>query len=339
MAIENRQGAIWWSKQSAKGSPSATAFRRGRHTAGDLTVNPDLGSENYTDGERFNNAQSFVNSVQGNGNPTFQAQCGVVGHLAYLMSGQETVTGAGDPFTHVATPANTGSFWSTWFKRVGQAVGPLRERYNDCKLISLRIEGSSAAKIVKVTPTFVSLDAGEVWASDPVAVEETGNPMVYTEAVGTFRIAVASAEAVFKGHSSFAFQINDAVAPWFGDDVVPHDITFGVGNIVIENITLLVDAAGLGIYNELIYGSASPAAGTKPRKDVPALGSYNFDLLRGSTREIKVELPGVQWNPDVAVPLNPDGGAVELTLGAEARKSGSNPMYRITTKSADPAYT
>lgn len=343
-ALETRQGAIWWGKQTAKGSALANAsmYRRGRHVAGDLNVARADANENYTDGERFNNATDFVDTLLGNGNPTLQAQAGVVGHLAYLMLGQETVTGSADPYTHVATPNNAGSFWSTWVKKVGSSVGPLRQRFIDCRLTSLRIEGSSAAKVVKVTPTFFSLDAGEVFTTDPVAVEEVGEPLLYTEAIGTFTID----GVVFKGHSSFAIVINDNVTPWYGDDVIPEDIAFGVGNIVIEGVTILVNQAGLDKFNTLLYGTASPTAGTKPRKEIAtqALGSYSFDLNRAAAsplgaREVKIEVPGVKWVMPEAPPLNPDGGAPEMALGAEARKNASNPMVRITTKSADVAYT
>lgn len=343
-AIETRQGALWWGKQTAKGTPLANAsmFRRGRHVAGDVNVARDDANENYTDGERFNNAADFVNTLIGNGNPTLQAQAGVVGHLAYLFLGGETVTGSADPWTHVATPNNAGSFWSTWAKKVGSSVGPLRQRFADCRMTSLRIEGSSAAKIVKVTPTFVSLDSGEVFAVDPVAVEEVGEPLLYTDGVGTFTID----GTVFKGHSSFAVQINDSVTPWYGDDVTAHDIVFGLGNIVVENVTILLDQPGLDKWNTLLYGTAAPGVGAKPLKTIAAqaLGSYTFDLNRAAVgglgiREIKVELPGVKWAIPDAPPLNPDGGAAEMALGAEARRNASNPMIKITTKSADAAYT
>jgi hypothetical protein len=424
--IESRIEAVWWEKQTAKGTPASTAFRRGRKVGGDLNVAREDASEHYSDGQRFNTAADFVNTIVGNGNPTVQAQAGVAGHLAYLMLGQETVTGAADPYTHVATPNAAGSFWCTFWKKVGSSVGPLRQKFNDCRIVSLRIEGSSAAKVVKLTPTFLSLDSGEVYSSDPVAVEEPGEPFLYTEAEGTFTID----GVVHRGHSSFAVVLNDNIQPWYGDSVVPFDVAYGLGNIVVENLTLAVDQQGLDRYNRQIYGVTNPPAGTKPLHTIPALGSYSFDLVRGSNytvtlgspsagtftltvgastttgiaynaaaaavqaalealptvgtgnvvvtgsaggpyavkfvpagvvmtgsgasltggtftvtgagaanRELKVELPGAKFSPDIAIAGNPDGGPVEMQLNAEARSVTGQPMIRITTKSADPAYT
>lgn len=331
-AIENRVEGCWWNKQTAFQSPAATAFRRGRKVGGDMNVTREDENEPYSSGQRFNTAADFINAISGQGDPVLQGQPGVLGHLAYLLLGQETVTGVADPFTHVATPGPSG-FWTTWWKLVGATVAE-RQKFNDCRLISLRIEASSESKVLKITPTFISLDAGEIFATDPVAIEEPGEPFLYTEAEGTFTID----GTVFRGHSSFAVQINDAVEAWWGDSVNPNDIAFGLGNIVVEEITLLVNAQGLGRYNQIMYGTPTPAAGTKPIKTLGALGSYSFDMTRGVNRQAKIELPGVKWSPDLAIPGNPEGGATELNMSAEARPAGTDPMIRISTKSADPAY-
>lgn len=335
--IESRIEACWWNKQTAKGTPATTAFRRGRKVGGDMNVAREDANEQYSDGNRFNSASDFVNTIIGNGNPTLQAQAGVVGHLAYLFLGAETATAGPDPFTHVATPNSAGSFWTTFWKKVGGSVGPLRQKFNDCRIVSLRLEGSSAAKVVKITPTFLSLDSGEVFATDPIATEEAGEPLLYTEAVGTFTID----GVVHKGHSSFALVLNDNIQPWYGDDVFPYDVAYGLGNIVVENLTLAVDEQGLARYNQQIYNNPTPTAGTKPVTTIPALGSYEFDLNRTGppARQIKVELPGAKFSPDIAIAGNPDGGAVEMQLNAEARAVAGQPMVRITTKSGDAAYT
>lgn len=335
-ALESRVEGIWFGKQSAKGTPAlaaATTNKRIRKVGGDVNVNRDDGSENYSDGSRFGDAADFVNTIVGDGAPVAQATADVAGYLSYLILGSETVTGAADPYTHVAIPGTTG-FWFTVWKLVGASVGPLRQKFSDCRMTSLRIEGSSANKVVKLTPTFTSLDAGEVFTTDPVVVSSAENPLLYTEAVGTFTID----GSVYTAHSSFAIVINDPTPPWYGDDVTPNDVTFGIASVAIEGVTLLVNAAGLSRYNTQIYGTASPTAGTKPLKTIPALGSYSVDFVRGANRELKIEIPGVKWSPDLAIAGNPDGGPVELSLAGEARAVAGQPRIRVTTKSADIAY-
>lgn len=333
-AIESRSEGVWVAAKTARTTGGATAVKRIKKVGGGLNVNRDDGSENYSDGARFGDATDFVNSIIGNGNPVAQASPDMLGYLAWLILGSETVTGSADPYTHVATPAEAGGLWSKWWKKVGINVGPLRQILDECRLTSLRIEGSSANKVVKLTPTFLSLKAGEVFTVDPVAVVLAEVPMNYTEGIGRFAID----GTVYTGHSAFAIVINDNIAPWYGDNVLPEDITFGVATVDIEGVTLLVNAAGLTRYNTQIYGTGAPTAGTLPLTSIPALGSYTVDLQRGANRQIKIEVPGVQWSPDLAIEGNPDGGPVEIALAGQARKSGSSPMVRITTKSADAAY-
>jgi hypothetical protein len=332
-ALESRNEGVWVAAQTGRGAGGAPASgKRLRKVGGDLNVARADGSEQYSDAQRFPDATDFVDTIVGNGNPVAQATPDVVGYLAWLMCGQETVTGTEDPYEHVATPAASG-LWSKWWKRAGGSI-VLRQILADCRLTSLRIEGSSANKVVKVTPTFISLKAGEVFTADPVPVTLDEIPLSYTEGEGRFEID----GEVYRGHSAFAIVINDGVAPWYGDAVVPEDVIFGTASVDLEGITILVNQQGLERYNAQIYGDATPAAGTMPLRTIPALGSYVVDLQRGADRQLKIEVPGVKWSSDLAIAGNPGGGPVELALAGQARAVAGEPMVRITTKSADPAY-
>lgn len=320
-AIEANVEGVWVAKQSAKGTPAAAPATTAagmlfRKVGGNLNVNRDDSNENYSDGQRFSAASDFVNQILGNGAPVIQGQAAAIAYLSYLILGQETVTGTG-PYTHVATPNNAGSFWTTWWKRVGQSVVQ-RQQFNDCKLVSLRIEGSSASKVLHLTPTFVSLDAGVIYTTDPVVADVGTNPLLYTEAEGTFTID----GQVIRGHSSFAVVVNDAVTPWFGDAVTAHDVVYGQGTITIEGITLIVDQAGKDQYDRIIYGVTSPPVGTKPLKVVPAIGSYSFDINRGTGWTIATTgtPTGGSWIPTVdgyaaaAVAYNATATALQTIL-------------------------
>jgi len=334
-ALESRSEGVWVAAQTGKGTGGAIASAKQiKKVGGDLNVNRDDGSENYSDGARFGDASDFVQSIIGNGAPVAQGTADMAGYLAWLICGSEVVTGAADPYTHVATPAESGGLWSKWWKKVGQNVGPLRQEFSDCRLTSLRVEGSSANKIVKLTPTFISLLSGKVFTTDPVGAVLAEQPLLYTEGIGRFAID----GTVYTGHSSFAIVINDNVAPWYGDDVLPNDITFGIATVAIEGVTLLVNTQGLSRYNQQIYGSPTPTVGAEPLKTIPALGSYTVDLQRGSTRQLKIEVPGLKWSPDLAIAGNPDGGPVEIALAGQARKVTGQPMVKVTTKTADVAH-
>lgn len=429
--LETRIEGVWWAKQPAKGTLATTADKQGRKVGGDINVAREDGNEPFSDGQRFPSAADFVNTIGGSGNPVLQAQPGALGHLAWLFSGTDTATTPIAGVTeHVIIPNNSGGFWSTWWKSVGQSVGPLRQRFGDCRLVSLRIEGSSAAKVVRITPTFISLQSGEIITSDPVKTLDAPEPFLFTDGEATFTID----GNVFRGHSSFAIVLGDSVTPWYGDSVNPFDVNFGAGQVTVENITIGLDSQGLQHYYKQLYGTTTPPGGTKPLKIIPPQGSYSFDLTsgnqytititgtptggnftmtvdgevsagvlfsataaqvqtalenlasidvgdvtvtggpgpgtpyvvkfnqkrpatftvahtftggsspnvaivnNGANEEFKFELPGCKWTPDMAIAGSTEGGNAELTIGAEARKNASNPMYRFTIRNADAAY-
>lgn len=344
-AIQSNVEGFWIARQpSGKGTPAAapaarTAGIRLKKVGGGANPGRSDGSENFSDGNRFTDSTDFVDQVQGNGAPVAQLGPGDAAYLTYLIMGAEANAAAVMGVIAKTITANpAGSFWFTAWKRVGSSP-VLRQKFNDCRMTSLRIEGSSANKIVKGTPTFFSLDAGETYTTDPTVAVEAEAAWLYTEAVGTFNID----GTIFKGHSSFALVINDNLGPWYGDDVTAYDVTVGQGTIVVEGITLLVDDAGLTQYNKIIYGSASPSTGTKPQRTV-YYGSYEFELKRGTVgqanyRNYKADLDKVHWTPDLAIDGNPDGGPTELALAAEARTPGGGQQLTVTANSLDVAYT
>lgn len=230
-------------------------------------------------------------------------------------------TTPGVPFQHVATPADTGGFYYGVAKSVGKSTVH-RVQFNDCRTQSLRLEGSSASKVVKATPTFVSLDPGQIIAADPTKLDDGLKPLLYTEAVGAFNID----GTIYKGQSAFAVLLTWGLNEFYGDDVVPLDLINNTAMASIEGLTLLIDQNGLTRFNNQIYGTPTPATNAKPMKGIPLLGSYTATFTRtnpytGLTSEtMTITMPGVKWMPTLAIPANPAGGAVELSFTGEMRK-------------------
>jgi hypothetical protein len=239
-----------------------------------------------------------------------------------------TTTGMG--FTHVATPSDVGGFWTTWAKSVGKSV-VWRGQFNDCRISSLRWEGSSASKVVKLTPTLMILDPGQIIAADPTQVDDGTRPFIYTDAAGTFNID----GQIYRGHSSFAMEAQWGLAEWYGDSVTPYDVTNTRATVQLSGITILIDAQGLARYNEQIYGTPTPAVGARPLTTIPALGSYSCTFSRTSPYTgLAVEsavftLPSVKWDPSLNIPANPAGGPVELAMAAEYRKTAGQPAFTV----------
>jgi hypothetical protein len=344
--VESNVYGLWAAKQSAKGSTIAgvAATKAMIQVAGDFSTNRDDGSEVWSDLARFGDQTDFVNTLVGGGNPGIEAQPTTLAYLNWLFFGQETVTGAGDPYTHSSSPGTNGGFWSTWWVRVGQNV-IRREKFGDCRIGSLVLEGSTGSKIVRATPTIISLNPGITYTSpDPSAaidILEAQEPFRYTEGRGAYSVN----GGILNGQSQFTVTWDENLGPYYGDDVTPLDLVPGTASIGCA-VTILADSAGVQEYNKRIYGSASPAPGTAPLKDLESLGAYTFTLTRRNAsgaltpaRDLVLTIPGVRWAPDVALPPNPDGGAIEISLGGSMRKVTGQNASTVAIRNGDAAYT
>lgn len=341
MALESNLYALWAAKQTAKGTPATIGTKRFVQVAGDVATNREDGSENFSNLDRFGDMTDFVNTVAGEGSPGFEMMPTESAWLCWVFFGADTVTGAADPWKHEFTPQTAGGFWATMWKRVGGSVIQ-REKFNDCKLGQLVIEGSTAQKVMRIAPAVFSLDPGEIFTSDPLpATMTTEDPFLWTEGTGTFAVNAT----VLKGSSQFTATWDEGLSPYYGDDVVPVDLVTGNANIALGT-TILVDAAGQGEYNKRIYGTATPTVGTKPLHTPENVGSYGFTLTKKNaagvltpSRKLIVEFPGVKWAPDLSIPPSTDGGAVELSLAGSMRKVGAEPGSKITIECGNAAFT
>jgi hypothetical protein len=262
-----------------------------------------------------------------------------------LTGGTVTVTqtATGANYSHVAQPSNAGGFYFGCAKSVGKSV-VYRAQFNDCRMVTLRIEGSSASKIVKLTPQIISLDPAQELAADPTTIDNTQRPFLYTEAAGTLTID----GQVYSGLSAFAVVLNWAITEYYGDNVTPYDFINNEATITIEGLTLLIDSLGLTRFNNQIYGTPSPAPGARPIKGVPTNGSYSATFTKINPQTglasdtLNITIPGVKWDPSLTIPANPAGGAVELSFAGAMRKApgnSANPIAITTTNWLDPAFT
>jgi hypothetical protein len=242
---------------------------------------------------------------------------------------------------HTYTPQITQGHWATFVKRMGTTV-ITRQSFIDCLIGGFTLESSTANKATRLTPTILSLDPGKVVATDPVAGLPTGidgKPFLYTDGTGTFTVD----GFVQQGQSQMTMSVTEDRTPVPGDDVVPYDFAVGTPAVTI-GVTLVFDAVGLAEYNRLVYGTATPAAGTKPLRNIPALGSYSFDLKQKdnqgnlSGNELKATIPGVKWAvPDAPGP-NPSGGNTEIALAGSMRPlGGSTQPYTLDVWNGDTA--
>jgi hypothetical protein len=249
---------------------------------------------------------------------------------------------------HTFNPSATAGHWTTFVKSVGTGTVQ-RHSMIDCLIGGFTLESSQAQKDMRITPNLLSLDPYKVIASDPAAVLPTGvdaRPFIYTEGSGAFTLGTGSSSTVISGQSAVTLTVDENRSPAYGDDVVPYDFAVGTPTVAVS-ITFIFDGVGLARWNELIYGTAAPTAGTKPLRNLPSVGSYAADWKQKDSQgnvtgnETKVTIPAVNWDVPAAPAPNPSGGLAEVTLaGAMQNPGGATQPYTIDVFNADnAAYT
>jgi hypothetical protein len=328
--VESKIYGLWIAKQTARGAAATAAVKRLRQVTGNVKTERSDSRERFGTDGRFGDAQHFVDSIVGSGDPGIQAQPGTLAYLLYLMAGQETYKA--ETKTHTITPSALGGFWATVWKKVGSA-DVVREKFADAKISQLVIEGSTGQKVVRVTPTLVSLDPGEKVAADPVQAFDAENAFLYTEGESAFEINAQ----VIRAQSQFQITINEALEPVYTDSVVPLELAAGEPDVTIA-LTLALNTDGLKIYNREVYGNENPAPGTKPLKALPAVGAYKFLLTKSAEEKFQFNMAGVKWTPDVAVEPNPAGGLTEVSLAGALKINGANPAWEAVITNKDAAF-
>lgn len=353
--LEPNYYALWLGKQSAKGTPNTAPTSRPIMVGGNFAVARDDGEENYSDLSKYGARTDWVNSILGNGEPALEGTPTELAYALWLFHGAETVTAVTGPpaaSRHKFVPAAGRGHYCTAYMRVGSSV--LRKhKFNDCLITRIAIEASSANKAMRVTPRILSLDPAEVYGADPAATLPTDRPFLFTD---LSQNGAAPAPAVdgslkidtltFRGVTQFAFTIDEALEPVYGDDARPYDLVQGTPTVTV-GATVYADADGLAQFNRMVYGTAAPAAGTKPLRSIPALGSLEAMLRqRDNTgafngRQFRGAVPGVKWAiPDAPAP-NPDGGSTELALTGTMRPVAGQDPYtlEVDTASSVVAFT
>jgi hypothetical protein len=334
---------LWAGKQSAQGTPNTTPGRRFKQVGGDWNISRSEGSEDWSDLTKYGSQTDYINGLTGQGEPGIEATPEELAWLLWAAHGGETTAAVAGPpakTKHTFQPSLNRPHWVTFFKRIGLTSLKQQQQFNDCLIGRVQIEASTANKVVRVTPRALSLDPAEVKTADPAAALPTKRPFIYTEGSSTFTVDAV----VQRGHSQFTFVIDEDLSPVYGDDAVPHDVQVGNPSASIS-CTILFDAAGLARYNFMVYGTSSPAAGTKPIRTLQNDGSYEFTMAaRDGTGALtgdkfKLTIPAVHWQlPDAPNP-NPGGGTTELALAGNVRPPAAGQPYTIDIDCDAAAFT
>lgn len=339
--IESGIGAANYGKQAAKGTiataaTTTTGYNRVKKLEGGLVSGKRLGSQNYADGNRFASPSKFVNYVGGDiGTMNIQAQPENLGLFYAQVLGSDVVTGASDPYTHTTTPNNAGGMWGTWWQKLGQNVGPIREVYWDAKVSKFTQSSPRDQNVVNVAMDISCLKAAQIYTTDAAKTEDASDPYLLTEATA----GLTFDGTVIQEIEDSIVDIDTGIEAFFGDSIEPLQLIEGRGDPgITRSIEAIVTDETVLKYRKALYGTTSPAAGDRPNKTVfaPAVSQV---FTRSATRTATITNPKVIVDPenfeDMAMQV--DGGKKAIRFMGDCVKDGSSPQITVVVLSADSA--
>jgi hypothetical protein len=334
--IESGIGTLNYGPQSAKGTKATAAttsvgYNRPRWVSGVLTPQKKSGEEEYIDGQRFGSPSQYTDSI-GDGASTIeiQAQPENAGLFLVQVLNVDTVTGGTDPYTHTITSAGTSGKYGSWWQKVGSAVGPERELYWDSKIAKIDLKCGRDQKFMHYGLDIMALKSAEVYTTDAAKTEDTSDPWLWTEMTGTATFD----STVVPEINGENLTIDTGGKLYFGDDVFPLLFVEGKGTITRTFDAVVTDTI-LGKFRKVIYGTASPTAGTLPVKDV-FKSSFSTLYTRSVTRTLSITTPNVAVKPDgFAIGPQAAGGEIPISFGGSCLKSGATPALTVVALTGD----
>jgi hypothetical protein len=322
---------IAWARQSAKGTPAAAASFRTRVSGGDIAPMRNIPDFAETGSNQLPRT-SFVASMGVDGAPAMGVR-DEIADLIYGVLGSKAVSGAGDPYTHTVTPANSLPYYTFW-RQVGELVW---ERFTDCKISQVEF-ASEAEQAVVATFTVVGTKS-EALSSATYATEATAAPLagagvagtgLYVHHHGSGLLLVEG--AVISRMERVAVTIARNVARQFGDSVFADDVTEGAAEITIAT-RQRVAATEVALYNRLHYGDAAPASGTDATGTILELGAGGVDVMWRR-----------QASPERSIRFQTGNRVQVSNLGGFTPGTGNDPLraeptYRIVEPDSGVAFT
>lgn len=332
MANQNT-GIVRFAIQSAEGT-AASASTFGLKMAGGSMPQIRATDQVYREADGLQapsemfRAESWVE-----GAPEFHVYPKSIGALFYLLLGDDSVSGASDPYTHVITPADEPPF-ATLFTNLG---GLYYEVLEDMRISQLVLRGSAGGL----------LTAAVTWVGKKGVYDDEEEDTATPEITQIFRYYDARAALKVEGTAvatmrEYTLTFNRNVSRQGGDDLHPVSLDMGALDVMCQATMKITSAA---LRNRILHGGASPSDAAVVVKDVlEAAGSpagLEFTHTRvasspGPERSLKVAVPLVAVMP-FEVPITTDPGQLYIPLTFQGLK-GAGDLTTVTVKNDVATY-
>lgn len=331
MALKREAAAIWVGVQSAKGTPQATMRKKLSLIGGGLSPKSESAMKKLLDGKRFGRKISFKKQTMVGGELELLATPEDLAFLESCVLANDAVSGDG-PYEHAMDTTANDSKWLTFIQRIGTGSQLIRDRYLDCRVVDYEIEGSASSDDpVTVKATVIGLSVQTGVASDPVPTETSvSEPYTWTDIAGAFEVEGTA----YRNISQLSLRVATGEELHFTDDIVAHDVVSG--EPVIEYAgTFLVDAQGLALWNQLHYGSATPATDTGiSTEDLVTDLAWAWSYGAGADlRSAAYTLNKVTLSTDDEITPSAEGGPAEISIAGSVSEAddGSAAMEVVHT--------
>jgi hypothetical protein len=322
--------------QTAKGAaPDFTAAvspaDRPKWDDGVLDPAKTLGEKDYIDGQAFSSPTVWTKEVGGDvGSYKIQAQPENTGVYFAEILASDTVTGAGDPWTHTITSGNGAQRYGAWAQAIGQNVAPQKHIFSDAQLAKVVAESTHDDGVLMLDLAIMALKAGEIYTTAAAKGENGSDPYLHSEQSGQITLD----GTVIGDVDSTILEVDRPKEAWFGDSHTPAQLIPKRGAIS-QTIKSIATSDTLLKRNKALYGVTNPGVGLVPVKDVFYM-SVTRKYVRSATRSVEFQTPKMVVEAgDLKLSATKDGSAAELTFGGKCLKSGVTPALTVIVKSGD----
>lgn len=313
--ISSAIGYIGAAKQTIKGTAIANPANKWP-LAARPSLRPVKTRQRYTatdTGRDLGPAYTSQMLVQGD----FQVYCEPqsIASLLYYALGANADSGTTPNYTHTLTPANDLP-WVTFFRMVGAVVF---EQFIDCKVTSLRIEGS-AGNALLVTISVIGIQS-TFSAADFTGTIIQPSGYLYPEGFGTLKL-----DTVAQPIQDFALEINNNLSPFQADNYTLQDVDPGKREITLSFTMRLTGAIAAPDYRAFFYGSD---VGTV-LSPVVAMHAFDFTFTRVAVNTLlQILAPQVEY-ASVPIDADPGGAPIEVAVsGTVERPAGGTILTAI----------
>lgn len=333
MAAVNRSaGGLWVAKQNSKGTAASTMRKQLPLIEGGLSPMSESATRRWLDGKRFGKKISFKKQTMVGGEITVLCTPEALAFIESCIHDNDTID-SGSPNIHTLTSAADESPWLTFIQRVGTGSDLLRDKFVDCRLVSYEINGSAGSDDpVTITCSIIGLTVETAQSADPTPLDDPNDesePYCWTDIAGS----VTANGLDLPNISQLSLSVSTGEELYFSDSITAYDIVQGEPEISAA-ATLLVDSTGLAIWNQIHYGTFTPAEGdTISTEELKAAVEFSWSY---DQRSATYYLPNVTLTSDSEMTPSPEGGALELSIaGMVEEADDGSPALTVDHATSD----